>query len=104
MIGVELCDAATGMPRADLAAEVEAAAEQEGVIVMRGGPGRATSCASSRPLVIDESDLDLALDGLERALERGLRARPRPPVPVTSAEVGRARARLAGRVTASRGA
>jgi 4-aminobutyrate aminotransferase len=80
MLGIAMADPATGRPRADLAAEAQAAGEQEGVIVLRAGP-EDNVLRVLPPLVIGEHDLDLALDRLGRALDRacGGRAEVRQP-------------------------
>jgi 4-aminobutyrate aminotransferase len=67
MIGIEVFDAEGRSPRPDLAAGIQAAALQEGVLVIASGP-EANVIRILPPLVITDDELQLALDALERAI------------------------------------
>jgi hypothetical protein len=67
MIGIELAEPDGGRARPDLAADVIAAAEQDGVLLMRSGAD-ANVIRFLPPLNLADWELDLALGVLGRAL------------------------------------
>lgn len=69
MIGVEVHDADTGVPRTDLAGALQSALQAEGVIVTRCGPD-ASVIRFLPPLVISDWELEMALVAFARALRR----------------------------------
>jgi 4-aminobutyrate aminotransferase len=71
MIGIEVADAGTRAPRPDLAAGVQAAAIEEGILVIVSGP-EANVIRILPPLVITDGELETALDALGRAAEKAL--------------------------------
>ena len=77
MLGVELADPDTRLPRPDLAERAVRAAEALGLVLMRSGPEGAV-LRLLPPLVISPADLDLGLDALEAALVDAGAADPVP--------------------------
>jgi 4-aminobutyrate aminotransferase len=71
MIGVELADPDARAPRGDLAAAAISAAQDEGVVVIDCGPDN-NVIRFIPPLTLTDAELALALDGLERAIERAV--------------------------------
>mgnify|MGYP002780901173 FL=1 len=100
MLGVELADPGTRLPRPDLAERAVREAERLGLVLMRSGPEGAV-LRLLPPLVISTPELDLGLDALEAALVAAGAADPAaststpsttssPPMP-TGPSGGRAR-------------
>jgi 4-aminobutyrate aminotransferase len=80
MLGIELADPGTRLPRPDLAERAVREAERLGLVLLRSGPEGAV-LRLLPPLVISTADLDLGLDALEAALAAAGAADP-VPVPV----------------------
>jgi 4-aminobutyrate aminotransferase len=78
MIGIEVVGPDGSEPRPDLAETIRAAALADGVLVICSGP-EANVIRILPPLVITDSELDLALDVLEAAADAALAAPAAPP-------------------------
>ena len=78
MIGIEVVGPDGSEPRPDLAETIRAAALADGVLVICSGP-EANVIRVLPPLVITDSELDLALDVLEAAADAALAAPAAPP-------------------------
>jgi 4-aminobutyrate aminotransferase len=70
MLGLELAEAETGLPRPDLAACAVEQAERRGVLLMRSGP-EGSVVRLLPPLVVTAAELQLGLSVLEASLTSG---------------------------------
>ena len=71
MIGLEIADPITRAPRGDVAEAACRAALEEGLLLIRSGPER-NVIRLLPPLTLSDWELELALSGLERALEAAI--------------------------------